>query len=87
MSNGVWPWWIGLRYLRARRANRFVGFISGIAMAGIALGVATLIAVLSVMNGFERDLQDAILNSPSWTLRGGTPQILKGIIAKGLGLR
>ncbi len=49
--------WIGLRYLRARRENRFVGFISGIAMTGIALGVATLIAVLSVMNGFERDLQ------------------------------
>ena len=36
---------------------------------------------------YERDLQDAVINSPSWTLRGGTPQILKGIIAKGLGLR
>lgn len=54
--------WIGLRYLRARRENRFVGFISGIAMAGIALGVATLIAVLSVMNGFERDLSQRILD-------------------------
>ncbi|MGH8130885.1 MAG: lipoprotein-releasing ABC transporter permease subunit [Steroidobacteraceae bacterium] len=54
--------WIGLRYLRARRENRFVGFISGIAMTGIALGVATLIAVLSVMNGFERDLQQRILD-------------------------
>ncbi len=57
-----WPSWIGLRYLRARRENRFVGFISGIAMTGIALGVATLIAVLSVMNGFERDLQRRILD-------------------------
>ena len=54
--------WIGLRYLRARHDNRFVGFISGIAMAGIALGVLTLIAVLSVMNGFERDLGRRILD-------------------------
>ncbi len=54
--------WIGLRYLRARRDNRFVGFISGIAMTGIALGVATLIAVLSVMNGFERELSRRILD-------------------------
>ncbi len=67
-----WPGWIGLRYLRARRENRFVGFISGIAMTGIALGVATLIAVLSVMNGFERDLQRRILDVVSHaTLEGG----------------
>jgi lipoprotein-releasing system permease protein len=60
-----------MRYLRARRENRFVGFISGIAMAGIALGVATLIAVLSVMNGFERDLQQRILDVVSHaTLEG-----------------
>jgi len=58
----AWPWWVGMRYLRARRDNRFVGFISGIAMTGIALGVATLITVLSVMNGFERDLQQRILD-------------------------
>jgi len=63
--------WIGLRYLRARRDNRFVGFISGIAMTGIALGVMTLIAVLSVMNGFERDLQRRILDIVSHaTLEG-----------------
>ena len=54
--------WIGLRYLRARRDNRFVGFISVIAMTGIALGVRALIAVLSVMNGFERDLKQRILD-------------------------
>jgi len=66
-----WAVWIGLRYLRARRENRFVGFISGIAMTGIALGVATLIAVLSVMNGFERDLQRRILDIVSHaTLEG-----------------
>jgi lipoprotein-releasing system permease protein len=57
-----WTGWIGLRYLRARRDNRFVGFISGIAMTGIALGVATLIAVLSVMNGFQRELERRILD-------------------------
>ena len=54
--------WIGLRYLRARQGSRFVGFISGIAMAGIALGVFTLVVVLSVMNGFERDLGRRILD-------------------------
>src|SRR5687767_14578622 len=54
--------WIGLRYLRARQGNRFVGFISGIAMTGIALGVFTLIVVLSVMNGFERELSRRILD-------------------------
>ena len=57
-----WSIWVGLRYLRARRDNRFVGFISGIAMTGIALGVATLIAVLSVMNGFEQELGRRILD-------------------------
>ena len=66
-----WTRWIGFRYLRARRENRFVGFISGISMAGIALGVMTLIAVLSVMNGFERDLQQRILDVVSHaTLEG-----------------
>jgi len=68
---GAWTGWIGFRYLRARRDNRFVGFISGISMAGIALGVMTLIAVLSVMNGFERDLQQRILDVVSHaTLEG-----------------
>ena len=57
-----WSAWVGLRYLRARKGNRFVGFISAIAMAGIALGVAVLITVLSVMNGFERDLSRRILD-------------------------
>ncbi len=36
---------------------------------------------------FERDLEQAVLNAPSWTLRGGTREILRGIVAKGLGLR
>ena len=71
MSEPGWTWWIGLRYLRAKRDNRFVSFISGISMAGIALGVATLVAVLSVMNGFEKDLQQRILDVVSHaTLEG-----------------
>ncbi len=52
---------VGLRYLRAKRRNHFISFISLISMLGIALGVATLITVISVMNGFERELRDRIL--------------------------
>jgi lipoprotein-releasing system permease protein len=73
-----WPAWIGLRYLRARRQNRFVGFISGIAMAGIALGVMTLVAVLSVMNGFERDLSRRILDVVSHATLEGESGRLEG---------
>lgn len=52
---------IGLRYTRARRRNQFVSFISLSSMLGIALGVTSLITVLSVMNGFERELRERIL--------------------------
>lgn len=54
---------IGLRYLRAKRRNHFISFISLISMLGIALGVATLITVLSVMNGFEKELRARILGA------------------------
>ncbi|GAA5183655.1 lipoprotein-releasing ABC transporter permease subunit [Niveibacterium umoris] len=56
---------IGLRYVRARRRaagrNSFISFISMVSMLGIALGVAALIVVLSVMNGFQRELRTRIL--------------------------
>ncbi|MDX1625796.1 MAG: lipoprotein-releasing ABC transporter permease subunit [Wenzhouxiangellaceae bacterium] len=52
---------IGLRYLRAKRRNHFISFISLISMAGIAVGVAILITVISVMNGFEKELRERIL--------------------------
>ncbi|CAK0775433.1 Lipoprotein-releasing system transmembrane protein LolC [Gammaproteobacteria bacterium] len=55
--------WIGLRYARARRRNHFISFISLISMAGIALGVAVLITVVAVMNGFEKDVRQGILSS------------------------
>lgn len=53
--------WIGSRYVRARSANSFVSLISAISMLGIAIAVAVLIVVLSVVNGFERELKDRLL--------------------------
>lgn len=53
---------IGLRYLRAKRRTRFVSFITGISLLGIALGVAALIVILSVMNGFEGELRSRLLS-------------------------
>lgn len=52
---------VGLRYTRAKRRNHFISFISLISMAGVALGVAALIVVLSVMNGFQTELRERIL--------------------------
>jgi lipoprotein-releasing system permease protein len=55
---------IGWRYTRAGRATRrngFISFISGVSMLGIALGVAALIIVLSVMNGFQKEVRDRML--------------------------
>jgi len=56
---------IGLRYLKAKRQNHFISFISLISMLGIALGVTTLITVISVMNGFEKELRARILGAIS----------------------
>ena len=52
---------IGLRYLRAKRDNHFISFISLISMAGIALGIGALIVVLSVMNGFQKEMRAKML--------------------------
>ena len=62
-----WPYelQIGWRYTRAGRAGRrngFISFISGVSMLGIALGVAALIIVLSVMNGFQMEVRDRMLS-------------------------
>jgi lipoprotein-releasing system permease protein len=62
-----WPyeWHIGWRYTRAGRGGRrnaFISFISGVSMLGIALGVAALIIVLSVMNGFQSEVRDRMLS-------------------------
>ena len=53
--------WIGRRYVRARSSNNFVSLISAISMLGIAIAVTVLIVVLSVVNGFERELKDRLL--------------------------
>ncbi len=63
--NGPYELQIGWRYTRAGRAgrrNRFISFISGVSMLGIALGVAALIIVLSVMNGFQKEVRDRMLS-------------------------
>jgi lipoprotein-releasing system permease protein len=52
---------VGLRYTRAKRRNHFISFISLTSMLGIALGVAALIVVLSVMNGFQKEVRARIL--------------------------
>ena len=63
---------LGLRYTRAERSNRFISFISLISMIGLTLGVAVLITVLSVMNGFDRELKSRILGMvPQATVTAG----------------
>jgi len=56
---------IGLRYTRAKKRNGFISFISLVSIAGIALGVAALIIVLSVMNGFQEEVRNRILGMAS----------------------
>jgi lipoprotein-releasing system permease protein len=62
---------VGLRYTAAKRGNHFISFISLVSMLGLMLGVAALIVVLSVMNGFDRELRQRILGMvPHATLAG-----------------
>ena len=53
--------WIGLRYLRAKKRSGFMSFISIISIVGIAIGVIALIVVLSVMNGFQKEIRGQLL--------------------------
>ncbi|MCI0400884.1 MAG: lipoprotein-releasing ABC transporter permease subunit [Gammaproteobacteria bacterium] len=80
---------IGLRYTRAKRRNHFISFISLISMLGVALGVLALITVLSVMNGFEKELRERILGMASHAMvveQGRAlqnwPQVAEGILAQ-----
>jgi lipoprotein-releasing system permease protein len=61
MIFGAFERMVALRYLRARRKEGFVSVIAGFSLVGIALGVATLIIVMAVMNGFRADILDRIL--------------------------
>src|SRR5262250_3335080 len=57
----AFEWMLSLRYLRARRKEGFISVIAGFSFLGIMLGVATLIIVMAVMNGFRKELLDKIL--------------------------
>ena len=77
---------IGLRYLRAKRRNHFISFISLTSMLGIALGVTTLITVISVMNGFEKELRSRILGAiahatiqPYGEAMTGWPEVIESV--------
>src|SRR5574337_731777 len=81
---------LGWRYTRAGRATRhngFISFISGVSMLGIALGVAALIIVLSVMNGFRKDVTDRMLSvvpfiaNQALLARGDD---MKGVVVRGV---
>jgi len=54
------PLWIAARYLRTRRQSGFITLLTGISIAGVALGVTALLTVLAVMNGFENEIQTRI---------------------------
>ncbi|MEB0040904.1 MULTISPECIES: lipoprotein-releasing ABC transporter permease subunit [unclassified Pseudomonas] len=65
---------IGTRYTRAKRRNHFISFISMTSMIGLALGVLAMIVVLSVMNGFQREMSSRILGMvPHAVINGVTP--------------
>ena len=71
----AFEWFVGLRYTRsarvAGRGSGFISFIAALGVAGIALGVAALIIVLSVMNGFQKDVRDRMLSVlPHIEIRG-----------------
>jgi len=65
MRRAPYEWLIGTRYLRSTHRRGFVSFVALMSVFGLMLGVATLITVLSVMNGFERELRSRILSVTS----------------------
>ena len=56
---------VATRYLRAKRRQAFIGVITGISIAGVAAGVASLLIALAINNGFRQDLQDRLIGSTS----------------------
>ncbi len=74
--------WIGARYVRAKSGNRFVSLISAISMLGIAIAVGVLIVVLSVVNGFERELRERLLTMTAHATIEG----LEGVLADWRGM-
>lgn len=70
------PLYIGLRYTRAKRRNQFISFVSMFSLVGMALGVMALILVLSVMNGFDREMKQRILSVIPHGFIDRQPQLL-----------
>jgi len=68
---------IGLRYTRSKRRNHFISFISLFSILGITLGVAVLITVMSVMNGFQKELRERVLGMASHVTISGLERTLK----------
>ncbi len=66
-----YEWLVGTRYLRSGNRRGFLSFITGISIAGLAVGVAVLLIVMSVMNGFEQELRSRILNVTSHATLSG----------------
>jgi lipoprotein-releasing system permease protein len=81
MTTERWParyeLFVGLRYILSRSGNRFISFISVTSILGIAIGVAVLIIVLSVVNGFEQELRARILSMTSHAAITGMERGLK----------
>jgi lipoprotein-releasing system permease protein len=71
MRSAPYEWLIGTRYLRSTQRRGFVSFVALMSVLGLMLGVATLITVLSVMNGFERELRNRILSVTSHATLSG----------------
>jgi lipoprotein-releasing system permease protein len=65
MMRGAYEWLIGTRYLRSAHRRGFVSFVALMSVLGLTLGVAVLVVVLSVMNGFERELRSRMLSVTS----------------------
>jgi ABC-type lipoprotein release transport system permease subunit len=73
---------LGTRYLRATQGRGFLSFISVVSVLGLAIGVAVLIVVLSVMNGFERELKTRILSVTSHATLMGLDGTLHGLAGR-----
>ena len=72
-----YEFFVGLRYTRARQRTRFISFISIISIVGMALGMMVLITVLSVMNGFQREIRTRILGVAAHVQVSGADNTLK----------
>lgn len=70
-----WTGWVGLRYLKSKKNSRFLSFITILSMVGVALGVTSMIVVLSIMDGFEAELKKRLMSSDLHVLITPTAQV------------